>query len=85
MSSGERLKKFLFIDDEYVVEVINLERKTNQAVKQPEPVLKMDAPWDTERDEFGFLNVVFDPQDKLFKAWYGISSSPVNGRVKPGH
>ncbi len=50
-SEGFR-KKFLFIDDEYVVKVDNLQRKTNQAVKHPKPIMKMDAPWDTKDDEY---------------------------------
>ena len=73
MSSPEYQKKCLFIDDEYVVKSDNLKRTTNQAVKHPGPVLQMDAPWDTASDEFNGINVLYDPQDKLFKMWYGAS------------
>jgi len=72
MSAKEFRKKFLFIDDEYVVKVDNLQRKTNSAIKHPEPVIKMDAPWDTKDDGYNGLGVVYDPEDKLFKMWYGV-------------
>lgn len=74
MTSREYRKKYLFIDDAYVVKSDNLRRTTNQAVKHPEPIFRMDAPWDTEKDEFNGLNVLYDPADKLFKMWYGVSS-----------
>ena len=72
MNSPEYRKKFLFIDDSCVFEVDNLRRTTNQAVKHPEPVFRMDAPWDGPEDEFNGMNVVYDPQDKLFKMWYTV-------------
>jgi hypothetical protein len=67
MAAQEYHKKFLFRSE-------NLVRTTNQAVKHVDPVLKMDAPWDTAGDEFNGLNVVYDEQDQLFKMWYGVSS-----------
>ena len=36
-------QKFLVIDDREILEIKGLTRKVNQAVKHPEPVLKMDA------------------------------------------
>ena len=57
MSYPEFRKKFLFIDDTYVVKTDNLRRTTNQAVKHPEPVLKMDARWDTPEDEFNSVSL----------------------------
>ena len=36
--------KVLVIDDAYLQEVHNLKRRVNQAVKQPEPMLKAEAP-----------------------------------------
>ena len=66
--------KFLVIDNQELLEINNLKRKTNQAIKHPEPVVKLDAPWDTEKsDAFNGINVVYDQQDKLFKMWYGVS------------
>ena len=78
MSCPEYRKKFLFIDDTYVVKADNLRRTTNQAIKHPEPILTMDAPWDTPADEFNSLNVLYDPEEKLFKMWYGVSSRAVD-------
>ena len=37
--------KVLMIDDAFLHEIHNLQRKVNQAIKHPEPVLKEDAPW----------------------------------------
>ena len=44
--------KILLIDDAFLLEAHNLKRKVNQAVKHPEPVIRLDAPWDTEKLEF---------------------------------
>jgi hypothetical protein len=70
--------KFLVIDNQDLLEINHLKRKTNQAVKHPEPVLTLDAPWDLQStDSFDYINVIFDPQEQLFKMWYvvtGISS-----------
>ena len=74
MEDQQYRKKFLFIDDAYVVKAESLKRTTNQAVKHRDPVLRMDAPWDTASDELNGLNVVYDQQDQLFKMWYGVSN-----------
>lgn len=73
MNTPEYRKKILFIDDSYVLQVDNLRRTTNQAVKHPTPVLNIDAPWNTNKDEFNGLNVLYDPHNKLFTMWYGVS------------
>lgn len=65
--------KFLVIDNQDLLEINNLKRKVNQAIKQPEPVLKLDAPWDTEPMEmFNYNNVLYDADEKLFKMWYVV-------------
>ena len=65
--------KVLLIDDAFLLEVHNLQRKVNQAVKHPEPVVKLDAPWDTEKMEtFNYNNVLYDEDEKLFKMWYVV-------------
>jgi hypothetical protein len=65
--------KFLVVDDHHLLEVSNLQRRCNQAVKHPEPVFKLDAPWDTEKMEmFNYNNVLYDPEEKLFKMWYVV-------------
>ena len=72
MADREYRKKFLFIDDAYVVRMENLTRTTNQAVKREEPVFRMDAPWDTPGDELNGINVLYDEEDGLFKMHYGV-------------
>jgi hypothetical protein len=74
MENQQYKKKFLFIDDAYVVKTQHLKRTTNQAVKHRDPVFKMDAPWDTASDELNGLNVAYDEQDQLFKMWYGVTN-----------
>ena len=60
--------KMLLIDDAHLLEVHNLKRKVNQAVKHPEPVVKLDAPWDMEEtDAFNYVNVLYDEQEAIFK------------------
>jgi len=65
--------KFLLIDDAHLLEVHNLQRKVNQAIKHPDPVLQLDAPWDTDKsDSFDYINVLYDEQEDLFKMWYVV-------------
>ena len=52
--------KFLVIDDKDIQEINNLKRKTNQAIKHPEPVVKLDDPWHEKHDVFGNPNVLYD-------------------------
>ena len=66
--------KYLFIDDASVVRATGVQRKTNQAVKQPEPILVPDAPWDTKDVFFNGRNVLYDSREKLFKMWYCVSN-----------
>jgi len=62
------------IDDAFLLEVHNLQRKVNQAIKYPEPVLKLDASWDTERsDSFNYINILYDEQEGIFKMWYVVT------------
>ena len=66
--------KFLVIDNKNLLEINNLKRKVNQAIKHPEPVVKLDAPWDTEPMEtLNYNNVLYDPEEKLFKMWYVVA------------
>ena len=56
--------KFLVIDNKNLLEINNLKRKVNQAIKHPEPVVKLDAPWDTEPMEtLNYNNVLYDPEE----------------------
>lgn len=63
-------KKRLVIDSSQFLEMENLQRKVNPAVKHPEPILRMDAPWETENDLFGYMNVLYDEDEGIFKMWY---------------
>ena len=64
--------KFLVIDNQDLLEIRNLKRKTNQAIKHPEPVMRLDAPWDNPDQCFNYLNILYDPEEKLFKMWYRL-------------
>ncbi|MAE65034.1 MAG: hypothetical protein CMJ18_12255 [Phycisphaeraceae bacterium] len=70
----EYRNRILFIDDAFLLEVHNLKRKVNPAIKHPEPVLKLDASWDTAlSDTFNGVNVLYDPDERLFKMWYAVT------------
>ena len=66
--------KFLVIDNKDLLEINNLKRKVNEAEKHTEPVVKLDAPWDTEKtDSLDYINVIYNEQEKLFKMWYVVT------------
>ena len=64
--------KVLFIDDAFLLEVHNLERRVNQAVKHPEPVIKLDDPWHDKMEMFNYSNVLHDEHEGLFRMWYVV-------------
>jgi hypothetical protein len=64
--------KFLVIDNQDILEINHLQRKTNSAVKHPEPVLKFDDPWSGKMEMFNYNNVLYDEKEKLFKMWYVV-------------
>ncbi len=66
--------KILFIDDAFLTEVHHLRRRVNPAIKHPEPVLQLDAPWDRNpHDSFNYVNVLYDADEKLFRMWYVVA------------
>jgi len=65
-------KKYVFVDNEIIQSATNLKRKVNQATVLPDPVIRMDAPWDSPRDMFNYMNVIYDESEKLFKMWYCV-------------
>jgi len=65
--------KFLVIDGADLLEINNLQRKVNQAVKHPAPIMRMDAPWDQETDWIGHIDVLYDDQESIFKMWYSVA------------
>jgi len=64
--------KFLFIDNAHILEMINLQRTVNQAVKHPAPIMRLDSPWDQDTDMLGGMNVLYDDQEGIFKTWYRV-------------
>ena len=64
--------KFLLLDDEPLLESQNLRRKVNQAVKRAEPVLRLDAPWETDGDKLNYVSVIYDEEEQIFKMWYTL-------------
>lgn len=73
--------KFPVIDNRDLLEINNLHRKFNPAVKHPEPVIKIDAPWNTDREQFGHCNVIYDEQEKCFKIWYAVTGKSTEDDV----
>lgn len=65
--------KFLVIDDAQILEINNLQRRVNQAVKHPTPIMRLDAPWDQETNMLGGMNVLYDELEGIFKMWYSVS------------
>ena len=64
--------KFLLIDDDSLLETQNLERRVNQARKRAEPVMRLDAPWETDRDMLNTINILYDEEEGLYKMWYTL-------------
>ncbi len=65
--------KFLFIDNAHILEMINLQRTVNQAVKHPAPIMRLDSPWDQDTNTLGGMNVLYDELEGIFKMWYSVS------------
>jgi hypothetical protein len=69
--------------DDYLVEdTFNLRRVLNAPRKHPQnPILVPDQPWEWAQ---GHCNVLFDPQDELFKMWYTVHRADGGIRVTEG-
>ena len=67
--------KFLVIDNQDLLEINGLTRKVNQPIKHPEPVLKMDAPWNQDNERLCYTNIIYDHEEKLFKMWYCVEGN----------
>ena len=52
--------------------MVGLQRKVNQAVKHPDPIFRMDAPWDQDDEALNFINVIHDEDEEIFKMWYCV-------------
>ena len=52
-----------------------------EKIKHPEPVMKMDAPWNTDREQFSHCNVIYDEQENCFKMWYAVTGKSADDDV----
>ena len=64
--------KFLLIDDQPLLETHKLQRTVNQAEKRRDPVMRLDAPWETDRDMLNTVHVKYDQEEDIFKMWYTL-------------
>lgn len=63
--------KQLFIDDYVIGQLGGVKKVLNQPVKYPgNPLIIKDRPWEDAGP--GYSTVIYDPDEKLFKLWYGF-------------
>jgi hypothetical protein len=63
----------LFVDLDHVESMDNVRQVFHSAEKHPDnPVIRKVKPWEEDRGTWG--SVIFDEEDKVFKAWYGGKS-----------
>ena len=63
----------LFVDLDHVEALDNVQRVFHAAEKHPHnPVLRKVKPWENDRGTWG--SVIYDEQERIFKAWYGGKS-----------
>ena len=63
----------LFVDLDHVESMDNVRQAFHSAQKHPDnPVIRKVKPWEDDRGTWG--SVIYDEEDKLFKAWYGGKS-----------
>jgi len=69
----------LFVDLDFVASLENVRQAFHSAEKHPgNPVLRKEMPWEQDRGTWG--SVIYDPDARIFKAWYG----GLSGRPRPG-
>jgi len=60
----------MFVDLERVEHLENVQQSYHSIEKHPgNPVLRREKPWENETGTWG--SVIFDAEEKVFKAWYG--------------
>ena len=70
-TTGQSTYKALFIDDRFVEQTIGLRRNFHQAKRHGDaPILKADRPWEADAAFVDSGMVIYDEDEKLFKAWY---------------
>src|SRR3990172_7854504 len=65
------LSKKLFLDNRFVDEMSGLARNFGQPVKcERNPVIRADRPWERDAAFVDTGLVIYDENEKLFRAWY---------------
>ena len=71
----------MFIDDAFIESLEGIKKGVVPAEKvSDEPLIKSDQPWEKSWRMSGYVNVVYDEEENLFKMWYDVgqrSSSDV--------
>ena len=63
----------LFVDLDHVETLDNVRQVFHSAEKHPQnPVLRKVKPWENDRGTWG--SVIYDEEERVFKAWYGGKS-----------
>ena len=66
-----RERPLVFFDNRHVHWVSNVTRRLNHPVKHGDSIIRSDQPWEhITYFTCNTWNVIYDPQDKLFKCWY---------------
>jgi len=64
-------RPLVFFDNRHVHWVSNVTRRLNHPVKHGDSIIRSDQPWEhITYFTCNTWNVIYDPQDKLFKCWY---------------
>lgn len=66
------VQKHLLLDDALIARAEGVRLTVNRAARFPgNPVLGIDQPW--EKDAlFGFPTIMYDDEERIFKAWYSV-------------
>ncbi|PYV11380.1 MAG: hypothetical protein DMG07_19385, partial [Acidobacteria bacterium] len=72
----------MFVDAYVIEDMDHLTRNLHQPVKhEANPVLKADRPWEGSID---WASVIYDKEEKLFKAWYLTAGGLAYGTSRDG-
>ena len=77
MSKLKRKVTYLFIDDSFIESLEGVVKGVIPAEKaSDEPLIQNDQPWEDEwRIKRGYVNVIYDEEEELFKMWYNVARS----------
>jgi len=82
---------YILADPDLIAECKNAERRICRIEKDPDPVLKPDKPWEgagpdgsvTSLQDPFYGVVLYDPVEKIFKAWYNVYDRFANRMYSP--